>query len=126
MRAFSSALQPLADLEGDLGPAAIDGDRAAVRAQQSMLGLEDHEVLADGHGRDPEARGQLVDADATVLLDDAGDVLLPLAGEDVAGGGAGWIGHASPYRDPAGRRTGFRLVVGGTVDSNRTQCQEGN
>ncbi len=39
-------LQPLADLEGDLRPAAIEGDRAAMRPLQPMLGLEDHEILA--------------------------------------------------------------------------------
>ena len=94
-------LQPLADLEGDLRPAAIEGDRAAMRPLQPMLGLEDREILAHGHRRDPEAGGQLLDADAPVFLDHAGDVLLSLAGEDVPQGGAGWFGHASPF-DPHG------------------------
>ena len=75
-----------------------------------MLGLEGHEVLADRDRRDAELSGQIADPGASVLLDDAGDVLLPFAGEDVARGGAGGTGHASP-RSPGGQNGGLRLVA---------------
>ena len=89
-------LQALADVERELGPAPVDGDRAAVGPDQSTLRLEAEKVLADGDGRDLEPGRQVTDAHAPLLLDDADDVLLALAGEDVARGGAGWNGHASP------------------------------
>ena len=45
--------------------------------------LEGDEVLADRHRRDAEPRGEVADAGAAVLLDDARDPVLALAGEDV-------------------------------------------
>ena len=91
------------------GRLAVDGDRAAVGPDEATLRLEAEEVLADGDRRDAEPGRQLADADAAVLLDDADDVLLALTGEDVARGGAGWNGHASP---PCGiwARWRFRLA----------------
>ena len=86
----------------------------------------DDEVLADGHRRDAELGRQVGDAGAAVLLDDPGDVLLPLAGEDVARRGAGWNGHALLMRPCGGRADGVSIGFGGTVDLARTQCQEGN
>jgi hypothetical protein len=44
-----------------------------------------------------------------VLLDDPGDVLLPLSGEDVAGGGAGWNGQRVSFRPDSGAGW-FRLL----------------
>ncbi len=81
---------------------------------QATLRLEADEVLADGDRRDPEPGRQVADAGAPVLLDDADDVLLALAGEDVARGGAGWDGHASPpcgSGHDSGVSIGFRRTV---------------
>ena len=92
-------LEALADVECEFRPAAVDRDRAAVGPDQPAVGLEPDEVLADGDRRDLETGRQLADANTAVLVDDAHDVLLPFAGEDVASGGAGWNGHASPPCD---------------------------
>ncbi len=78
------ALQAVAHIEGDVAAAHADGDGATVRADDP-IGFGQHlEVLADGHRRDAEALGQLADARAALLLDDAGDLPLPLAGEGAA------------------------------------------
>ena len=91
----------------------------------AMLGLEHEEVLADRDRGDAELRRQVADPGPAVLLDDAGDVLLPLAGEDVAAGGAGGIGHA--LLSVRRRRTdGVSIGCRRTVDPTRMQCQESN
>ena len=77
-----------------------------VRTSRRSL-LEPDEVLADRDRRDVEPGRQVADPGATVLLDDAGDVLLALPGEHVAGRGAGWIGHASPLVRIGGPSRGF-------------------
>ena len=105
-------LEPLADVERELRLAPVDRDRPAVGADQPALVLEPDEVLADRDGRDVEPGRQVADPGATVLLDDAGDVLLALPGEHVARRGAGWIGHASPLVR-IGARAGFRLISAG-------------
>ena len=53
-----------------------------MRSGQATLGLEGGEVLADRDRRDAEAVGEVADADAPVLLDEAGDDLLSFARED--------------------------------------------
>ena len=93
-------------------------DRAAVGPDQPVLGLERDEVLADRDRRDAEPGRQVADPGATVLLDDAGDVLLALPGEDVARGGAGWNGHASPLVPDRGSRAGVSIGFRGTVDAD--------
>ena len=69
----------------------------------------------------PNSGRQVGHPGAAVLLDDPGDVLLSLAGEDVARGGAGWGGHASPLVriGATTRGEGFRLISDGTVDRDR-------
>ena len=68
----------------------------------------DDEVLADRDRRDAEPGRQVGDPGATVLLDDPGDVLLALAGEDVAREALAGIGHASPLgRATRGATRGF-------------------
>ena len=103
-------LEPLADVERELGPAPVDGDRAAVGPDQPALGLEDDEVLADGDRGDAEPGRQVADPGAPVLLDDAGDVLLALAGEDVARARR-WLGRSRRLHLARSRgTTGFRSV----------------
>ena len=82
-------LEPLAEVERGLRAAAL-GDEAPpwVRCRRPSRSSV-AQVLADrdrGHG---EPRGEVPDAGAALLLDEAGDVVLALAGEDVAGRGAG-------------------------------------
>ena len=91
-----------------------------------VLRLEHDEVLADGDRGDAEPGGEVGDPGATVLLDDPGDVLLALPGEDVARRGVGGIVTALlPVAADAGHDRGFRLVSG-TVIATGTQCQESN
>jgi hypothetical protein len=52
---------------------------------------------------------QIAHPGTTVLLDDPGDVLLPLSREDVAGRSAGWNGQRVSFRSNAGAGW-FRLV----------------
>ena len=127
IRCLLVGLEPLADLEGELRPAPVDGDRAAVRPDEAVLRLEDDEVLADRDRRDAELGRQIADPGATVLLDDPGDVLLPLAGEDVARRGAGWErSRLSSGRATARVGDGVSIGCRRTVDATGTQCQEGN
>ena len=100
-------LEALADLERELRPAAVDGDRAAVGPDEPMLGFEHDEVLADRDRRHAELGREIGDPGTTLLLDDAGDVFLAFTGEDVARGGARWIGHASPSVELGIRARGF-------------------
>ena len=100
-------LEPLADVERQLGPAPVDRDRAAVRPDEAVLALECEEVLADRDRRDAEPQGELGDAGTAVLLDDPSDVFLAFAGEDVAWRGV--VGAHGQGRTPSicGERKGF-------------------
>ena len=119
------SLQSLADLEGELGAASVDGDCPTVGPDESVLGLQDHEVLPDRDPRHAELSRQIAHPRAPMLLDGPHDVLLALSGENVARGGAGWIGHASP---PVRQQVERLVSIGSrrTVDFTGMQCQEGN
>ena len=82
---FSSALEPLADVERPLGAGRGPAATAPpwVRTTRPCRS-SDGEVLADGDARDAERRREIRDPGAAVLLDDARDVLLALLGEHVA------------------------------------------
>ena len=107
-------LEPLADVERELRPAAVGHDRAAVRPDEPALGLEGQQVLADRDRGDAEPGGQIVHAGASVLLDDARDVVLAFAGEDVPRVAAGRQGHGAPLgrvRVVVRFRMGYRRTI---------------
>ena len=80
----SRSLDPLADVERPLRR-PVRRPRAPPWVRTSRpLPLEGREVLADRHPRHGEPRREVGYPGAAVLLDDAGDVLLALFGEDVA------------------------------------------
>ena len=104
-------LQPLAKVEGRLGPVADGQERAAMGPREAPLALEHVEVLADGDRRDPEPLRELADPDATLLADEPGDLVLAFAGEDIAGRGAGRDGQTKVSSRTRSRgRRGFGLV----------------
>ena len=114
-------LEALADLERELRAAVVEGDGAAVGPDQAVVGLERHQVLADGDRGDAEPAGEVGHPGAAVLLDDPGDPFLSLTGEDVGRGDVGWGGHASPRGGHAAAKRGdpqvsfaFRRTVGRT------------
>ena len=100
-------LEALADVEGELRPVAVDGDRAAVRADDAGDGLEGDEVLADGDRGDAEPGDEVRDPGTALLLDDAGDLVLPLPGEHVHGRGVGRTRHGRSF-PPADALAGLR------------------
>ena len=81
-----------------------------VRMQAPLL-LERREVLADRDGGHGEPRGEVPDADAALLGDEAGDVVLALTREDIAGRGAGRDGQTRSPLGPGKRgHRGFGSV----------------
>ena len=123
-------LEPLADVERELRPAPVGHDRTAVRPNQAAVSLEGQQVLADRDGGHAEAGGQIAHAGTSVLLDDAGDVVLAFASEDVPRVAAGRQGHGAPTwsirvvtrvsnRVPAHLRTNVNAMSRKQIEINR-------
>ena len=85
--------------------------------------LEDGEILPDRDSGDAEPARELADAHASVLLDEAGDMPLPLLRECLTGA-VGLHRGADLQRAaiPPGRHW-FRLA---TIDDCEPNCQQGN
>ena len=122
-------LEALADLERELRPAVVDGDRAAVGPDEATLGLEGHQVLADRDRRDAELRREVGHPGAAVLLDDPRRCV-PVARGRRRRRARRWLGRSrlSSRSDLRQRNRAMKVSIGfrRTVDRTRTQCQEGN
>ena len=86
---FLFRLEAFPDLKRQLGAAAIGGDRTTMGPDQSVLTFQGQQVLADRDRRHAELRSKIRNEHPAVLLDHPRDLLLPLAGEHMARGGAG-------------------------------------
>ncbi len=94
-----AAVEGLLEHEGDVLD-HLPAQRAAVRADDAAGPRERVEVAADGHGRDPEVAGQLLDRGPLALLDELADAGPALLQEERPSAGAGRR-RASP--GPRGR-----------------------
>jgi len=113
-------LEPLPDLEGKLRAIVARSDRASVGADDPPFSLQDPEILSNGHRGDAEAAGELGHHGPPVRLDDPGDLLLALAGEDAVGQVGGLRGHGSLRLDNE-----LRLVaIAHTLHRSRDKRQQ--
>ena len=108
-------LEALPDVERELGPAAIDA--RSLRRACAPGGRSDSSTTRSLRIVTAETWNcwrKVRDPSAPVLLDDPGDVLLPLTGEDVLRGGAGRSVTASPFPGTPGsgvRSGGFVWIA---------------
>ena len=84
------------ELAFDIRERLQSDEKLAIGVAAAALVHDGESIVMDASTTALSVARQLTDADASMLLDDADDVLLAFAGEDVARGGAGWNGQASP------------------------------